>query len=67
MSDATKAFLDKCSQAREQIAQQAEPSSESSVYTSPQVTALKVEEVLATGGESTTVAAVQIGVSAVSA
>ncbi len=66
MSDATKAFLDKCALAREQLVQ-SELSPEQAAYTSPEVTALKVEEVLATGGESTTVAAVQVGVSAVSA
>jgi hypothetical protein len=64
MNDATKAFLEKCALAKESIAQ-TEPSPEG--YGSPDVMKLSVEEVLATGAESTTVAAVQIGVSAVSA
>ena len=58
MDDTTKAFLDKC-------AQSIETNSES--YSIPSMTKLDVEEIFAVGGESTTVAAVSIGVSAVSA
>jgi hypothetical protein len=66
MDDITKAFLDKCSQAKESpIKTETEINNES--YSIPSMTKLDVEEIFAVGGESTTVAAVSIGVSAVSA
>ena len=66
MDDITKAFLDKCSQAKESLNKpETEVNSES--YNIPSMTKLDVEEIFAVGGESTTVAAVSIGVSAVSA
>ena len=66
MDDTTKAFLDKCTQSNESLNKpEIEVSSES--YNIPSMTKLDVEEIFAVGGESTTVAAVSIGVSAVSA
>ena len=66
MDDITKAFLDKCSQTKESLNNpEMDVSSES--YSLPSMTKLDVEEIFAVGGESTTVAAVSIGVSAVSA
>ena len=66
MDDITKAFLDKCSQTKESLNKpEMEVNGES--YSVPSMTKLDVEEIFAVGGESTTVAAVSIGVSAVSA
>ena len=66
MDDTTKAFLDKCSQSNESLnKQETEINSES--YSIPSMSKLDIEEIFAVGGESTTVAAVSIGVSAVSA
>ena len=66
MDDITKAFLDKCSQAKESLNKpQTEVSGDS--YSTPSITKLDVEEIFAVGGEGTTTAAIQIGVSAVSA
>ena len=58
MDDITKAFLDKCSEVKDV---------NSDSYGIPSMSKLDVEEIFAVGGESTTVAAVSIGVSAVSA
>lgn len=66
MDDITKAFLDKCTQSNESL-NQSEIGANSDAYTPPSMTKLDIEEIFAVGGESTTVAAVQIGVSAVSA
>jgi hypothetical protein len=66
MDETTKAFLDKCSEAHESIDKpMGETNGES--YSTPSMTKLDVEEIFAVGGESTTVAAVSIGVSAISA
>lgn len=66
MDDTTKAFLDKCTQSNESLNKpEIDVGSES--YSMPTMTKLDVEEIFAVGGESTTVAAVSIGVSAVSA
>ena len=66
MDETTKAFLDKCAQSNDALNQSQSESREES-YSIPSMTKLEVEEIFAVGGESTTVAAVQIGVSAVSA
>ena len=66
MDDKTKAFLEQCTQSNSPLNQSTiEASSQS--YSTPSMTKLDVEEIFAVGGESTTVAAVSIGVSAVSA
>ena len=66
MDETTKAFLDKCALSNETL-NQSETKTNSESYSTPTMTKLDVEEIFAVGGESTTVAAVQIGVSAVSA
>jgi hypothetical protein len=66
MDDITKAFLDKCSQAKESL-NKPEMGVNAESYTTPTMTKLDVEEIFAVGGEGTTTAAIQIGVSAISA
>ena len=66
MDDITKAFLDKCSQTNTSL-DKSETDINAESYNIPSMTKLEVEEIFAVGGESTTVAAVSIGVSAVSA
>jgi len=66
MDDVTKAFLDKCSKANESL-NTPEMNVNGESYSIPSMTKLDVEEIFAVGGESTTVAAISIGVSAVSA
>ncbi|MCX7114334.1 MAG: hypothetical protein NTW08_00235 [Gammaproteobacteria bacterium] len=66
MDDITKTFLNKCSQAKESL-DTSELNGNGESYSAPSMTKLEVEEIFAVGGESTTVAAVSIGVSAVSA
>ena len=66
MDEATKAFLDKCTQSNESL-NKSEIDTNNESCNIPSMTKLDVEEIFAVGGESTTVAAIQIGVSAVSA
>ena len=66
MDEITKAFLDKCTQSNESL-NKSETEATGESYSVPSMTKLDVEEIFAVGGESTTVAAIQIGVSAVSA
>ena len=66
MDDATKAFLDKCTQSNESLNKSWIDTNNESCNI-PSMTKLDVEEIFAVGGESTTVSAIQIGVSAVSA
>jgi len=66
MDEITKAFLDQCTQANESL-DKSEMEINSEVYTAPGITKVDVETIFAAAAESTTTAAIKIGVSAVSA
>ena len=66
MDEMTKAFLDQCSQANESL-DQSETGVNAESYTAPTMTKVDVETIFAAAAESTTTAAIKIGVSAVSA
>lgn len=67
MDEITKAFLDKCSEAKRSL-DKSETQINSEPYNTPSITKLDVEEIFeAAGGSGTTTAAIKIGVSAISA
>jgi len=67
MDEITKAFLDKCSQAKSSL-DKSETLVNGESYSIPSITKLDVEEIFeAAGGSGTTTAAIKIGISAVSA
>lgn len=67
MDEITKAFLDKCSEAKSSL-DKSDTDVNAESYSTPSITKLDVEEIFeAAGGSGTTTAAIRIGVSAVSA